>query len=505
MLAVKKKILLINMEYAQHEINEPINIDILLQYIPQEVFNDSNITVVYRDFFDATDIMIECFDVVLISTKVSSFLQMCNLLELCKDKIVIVGGILAICAYDELAKLYPNVIFNTGEGETNINDLLRLAYLSSTINVLKKSIISHNIPNICFYYEKYENVYHSERIVCDLKIQQYPKHHKLDDVISNKGLVRMETSRGCPWNKCSFCIMPWKFCGETWRPFSSVKIEEEINYLIQNGATQIIFTDEDFVGNYEHISNLCSIIDRCTSFCRQPISFGGSTSVLTLLKLGDNLDSCLQKMYDVGVKFIFIGVESGCDSQLLRYNKGVTASMNEKIIKKLQTYNFEIDFGFIMFDADTTIEELEENLNFINRTGLINTISRFTKKLRVTPHTVFYEDYKSRNKITSDFNINELYYEYDFCDPAIALICSYIEKLDTHILEESYHLQALIRSTASNDEKNLARKRLSFLRECGYIFLCKCVDCYKKNQMLLESEVFEIYSDFWSKGGICND
>ncbi|MDE7476820.1 MAG: radical SAM protein, partial [Lachnospiraceae bacterium] len=416
-------------------------------------------------------------------------------LELCREKIVIVGGILAICAFNELAELYSNVVFNTGEGETNIHSLLRLAHISLNIESFKQLIRKHVVSNVCFYDECHNEIYCSERSVCNLEIQPFSEHNKLADVICNNGLVRMETSRGCPWNKCTFCIMPWKYCGEAWRSFSNEKIEQEIKYLVQNGAIRLWFTDEDFVGNYEHICNLCCIINRCTLEIGYPILFGGSTSVLTLLKLGSNLDTCLQKMYDAGIVYLFIGIESGCDSQLMRYNKGVSAYMNEELIKKLQQYKFEIDYGFIMFDADTTMKELEENLKFIDRAGLRNTISRFAKKLRVTPHTVFYHEYLSRNLIVSGLNINELDYEYIFCDSMIDLIYFYVKKLDQHILKESYKLQALVRSTISEKEKKVVYIRLQHLRGCGYRFLINCVNQYNKNGMLLREDVSDIYEE----------
>lgn len=47
----KKQLLFVNMEYAQNEINEPINVDVLLQYFPTELFDKSNVTIMYRDFF----------------------------------------------------------------------------------------------------------------------------------------------------------------------------------------------------------------------------------------------------------------------------------------------------------------------------------------------------------------------------------------------------------------------------------------------------------------------
>ena len=155
--ATKKQLLFVNMEYTQDEINEPINIDILLDCFPQECFCYENTTVVYRDLCELHPINFEQFDVVLISSKLSSFYELHALLNACKDKIVIVGGILAIVSGNELAIRYPDVVFSTGEGETNLNSLLRLAYGASDSHSFKKSIVKSNIPNVCFFI-KNENI-----------------------------------------------------------------------------------------------------------------------------------------------------------------------------------------------------------------------------------------------------------------------------------------------------------------------------------------------------------
>lgn len=500
-----KQLLFINMEYKQDEINEPINIDTLLNCFPQELFCNNNTTVVYRDLYTLHPVNMEPYDVVLISSKLSSFLELQRLLKDCKGKIVIVGGILAIGASNELAIRYPDVVFCTGEGETNLCDLLRLAYSSTDPHTFKQAIIDSNIPNICFFHQVDNSVFSTERVVCDLSHSLFLNHKKICDVLEHDGLVRMETSRGCPWNRCSFCIMPWKFCGQTWRSFPNTKIENEISFLVQNGATQILFTDEDFVGNYEHIISLCNIILRIQLDCKQKVTFGGSTSVLTLSKLGNKLDYCLSKMQEVGIRLIFLGIESGCTNQLLRYNKGVTVAMNEAIIKKLQQYDFEIDYGYILFDADTTMSELAENLNFIERTGLKDSISRFAKRLRITPHTAFYEDYADRGLITSDLFIDDMSYEYAFCDSTIAMVCSYVEKLDALVLNEAYRLQAITRSTVKLEDRMLAHERLIGLRNCSYYFLHECVTQYDKSGKLMDEDIEMIFQSCLIQGGVSSE
>lgn len=489
----RKRLLLINMEYSQNEINEPINIDILLALFPNDLFDYENTSIIYRDLFDVTTDLIENFDIILISSKISSYPELRNILNMCTGKIVMIGGILAIGAPTELACAFPNVIINTGEAEKNVEILLRLAHTAKSVEEFKRLILENHVDNVCFYSQETDNVYHSKRTTCELTNCLPPKHLKVLDMLKCGGLVRMETSRGCPWNRCAFCIMPWKFCGKAWRSFSDAKIEAEIRYLIENGASQIWFTDEDFIGSRTHLSRLCSILERCNLLYQKDIQYGGSTSVFTLLRLGTALDTFLQRMHDVGINMIFIGIESGSESQLKRYNKGVTTEMNRDILTKLRQYEFEVDIGFIMFDADTNMDELEENLNFIQQNGLRTTISRFAKKLRITPHTALYEDYLQRGLITSALNLNELYYEYHFCDPAIEQIVSCIEKLDQQVLSESYRLQALLRSNQDRAKTEWAQNRLHKLRELGYLFLCACVNFYKRKNELSKSDIQNIY------------
>lgn len=489
----RKRLLLINMEYSQDEVNEPINVDILLALIPKDLFAPENTSLIYRDLSEDPPDEIRNSDIILISSKISSYPKLQHILDKCTGKLVIIGGILAIGAPEELATTFPDAVINTGEAETNIEILLRMAYLAKSVEEFKKIILENHVNNVCFYLWETGKIYHSERVACKLIDYPFLEHNRVSDMVQRGGLIRMETSRGCPWNQCTFCIMPWKFCEKTWRSFSEGKIEAEIEHLIRNGADQIWFTDEDFIGNCDHLSMLCSIVERCNASHEKNIRYGGSTSVFTLLNLESAIDSLLQKMHDAGIKFIFIGIESGSVSQLKRYNKGVTVEKNRQILAKLQQFKFEVDVGFIMFDADATMSELEENLDFIEQNGLRRSISRFAKKLRVTPHTALYDDYLQRGLITSVLNLNELYYEYRFCDPTIERITFYVEKLDRQVLMESYHLQAVLRSSRDPAETEWERTRLHELRDLGYQFLRMCVNLYKQKNELSESDIQMIY------------
>lgn len=129
----RKQLLLINMEYAQDEITEPINIDILSELFPKDLFDHENTSIIYRDRSDDISDLIGNFDIILISLKISSYPELRSILDKCAGKIVIVGGILVICAPKDLANTFPNVIINTEEAEKNIEILLRLACMAKSV------------------------------------------------------------------------------------------------------------------------------------------------------------------------------------------------------------------------------------------------------------------------------------------------------------------------------------------------------------------------------------
>lgn len=58
--------------------------------------------------------------------------------------------------------------------------------------------------------------------------------------------MRLEGSRGCSWNKCSFCCIGAKYADSNWNGFSIDKIITELVELSEYGFRSPYFTDEDF-------------------------------------------------------------------------------------------------------------------------------------------------------------------------------------------------------------------------------------------------------------------
>lgn len=73
-----------------------------------------------------------------------------------------------------------------------------------------------------------------------------------------------------------------------------------------------------------------------------------------------------------GADRIFVGVESGCEKQLKRYNKGTVPMQNVIAIRILTAIGMQVRIGFVMFDPlMPDIKELQENIEFLERTDAV--------------------------------------------------------------------------------------------------------------------------------------
>jgi radical SAM superfamily enzyme YgiQ (UPF0313 family) len=66
-----------------------------------------------------------------------------------------------------------------------------------------------------------------------------------------------------------------------------------------------------------------------------------------------------------GLFHVFLGIEDGTDSGLKKLNKHTTVERTKKSISILKKLKIEFDYGFMLFQPETTFESLKENLEFL--------------------------------------------------------------------------------------------------------------------------------------------
>ena len=92
-------VLIIDLEYPRSEINEPINIDTILDSFDDFVNCHTTFDIWYRTLGDTEPRDPSLYDLILISTKVGSFKILEQMLENFKGKNVVIGGMLVTFAH----------------------------------------------------------------------------------------------------------------------------------------------------------------------------------------------------------------------------------------------------------------------------------------------------------------------------------------------------------------------------------------------------------------------
>jgi radical SAM superfamily enzyme YgiQ (UPF0313 family) len=451
---------LIDVGTARNELNEPLAIEILSANL-KHFFPTAKIDVAYLQLTEQQKTNQELcgYDIIGISTKINSIETIEGFLSRMTEKsfdtrpLFVLGGLVATFAYKQLLLKYPNAICVLGEGEDAIVGIAKTVCDNPNDDIakIKKALHVRQIPNIALNMDGQIRI-SNRKLVC---LEELPKPSRefLSTVIKQRGLVRLEGSRGCSWGGCTFCGITAKYGCAKWRPFPVRHIIEQLEEISSAGGRYPYFTDEDFIGNNPKraIEIADAIIDAKT---KGRIAHDLAFYVNLPAKSVTKNRIALMKLKKAGLKEVFVGIESGSKTQLTRYGKNATVKDNAEALHTLRDLGLKIDIGFMMFDSEVTVTEVKENIDFLGKLGLIEHGERYIKRVRIEPET----ELASRlldEKLIDKFDIDTLSYPYNFKDPLIQLIADEYEDWEKPFKDKLYLLQALTRGEAfkSIDQK----------------------------------------------------
>ncbi|HEY8911678.1 MAG TPA: radical SAM protein [Desulfosporosinus sp.] len=180
--------------------------------------------------------------------------------------------------------------------------------------------------------------------------------------------VNLLGSRGC-YGGCTFCyINSFYGKGSLWRGRTPENIIAEIDELIaKHNIKEFYFTDPNFFGPGEKGQQRA--LHLATLLKSRNIRFGIEARV------NDLHDETVGALVEAGLHHLLIGLESGSDSSLKRINKMTTVAQNEKAIRILRKHGIEPNVGFIMFEPDSSLEDIRVNFEFLRRNDLVKNLS----------------------------------------------------------------------------------------------------------------------------------
>jgi len=175
-------------------------------------------------------------------------------------------------------------------------------------------------------------------------------------------------SRGC-YNHCSFCPVPvFYHDGSLWRGRSPQNVVEEMARLMHQGFRDFYFVDPNFVGPGRRGKS--RILELARLIRPLGITFGMETRP-------NDLDAeILEHLVSAGLQSLLLGIESASASVLGNLHKSSSQDSGERAISLCRSAGIEPQVGFLMFVPDSSIDDLEQNLEFLLRNNLLDRLDR---------------------------------------------------------------------------------------------------------------------------------
>ncbi len=372
------------------------------------------------------DTIIRNYDVVGFSVSSYTLEVLQEILHSCKlfDKKVVVGNQLAtylpdslfefFCAHSDVKK--ENLYMLLGEGEETIEKVIK--------KIHAKECDFHDIPNIV-YYSGENGLLHTKKEFIDLKNLKFIPSY-LDEINPEK-TYQMQLSRGCYWGACVFCTRYSFRHNKRWQSFNLTRIFADLKeIIITKDANNIEFCDDEFFGGRknENLIRAYCIAKKIKELCDQrgrKINYRIFTRPDFIFNKDDfeqnkKVQRLLFFMKKTGLARIYLGIESGCDSQLKRYNRGIDLEIIKGALKSLQEIDLKFDSGFILFDPDLELNEIIDNIKFYKENDIIETNQWFWRPMIANIGSIIGKRFLEMGK---EADLNSMSIEYSYSDKII--------------------------------------------------------------------------------------
>ena len=195
-----------------------------------------------------------------------------------------------------------------------------------------------------------------------------------------KGFIYL-SSRGCPHN-CAFCYNR-AFNKRRWRTHSVERVAEDLKKLKEKfGIETVAFMDDHFFIDKRRAFEILEKLKNEGIYCAE-----------MLLRIDEITEESVKRFYDLGVRRLFIGVESGSDRVLSLMNKNTTRKIITEKFRILRRYkDIAINCAMIIGYPTETMEEIEESIDLgIKLSGMIPGIVCTYQTFLPFPGTDAYE------------------------------------------------------------------------------------------------------------------
>lgn len=321
--------------------------------------------------------------------------------------IIVFGGILpTLCPEIVLKDTLADYVIQF-EGEET------LLQLANAVDNNQKNI---SLPNLITRY-------HSEKYSLNQRQRMNLQHAlpiSFEDVSDKKYVIKTKrygekgvsifTSKGCPYN-CSFCYNNAYNAG-LWRPFPVQWVLDTIDKLVKTYNIDVLFVfDDNFFVQY----------DRVIDILEGTRKIGHDIKWWAELRVDQALSISIrqyERLYDLGLRELYISPESGSDNVLKILNKGFTVKDIILANEHLSNTKLDISYSLMVGIPGETYEEMMATIDLSialrdgNKKASIWGINNYLPY----PGTVLYE--KAINSGFCSYNsLSDLLCRFDYKAP----------------------------------------------------------------------------------------
>jgi hypothetical protein len=199
----------------------------------------------------------------------------------------------------------------------------------------------------------------------NLDLLPFPRRDTFHEYFG-KPIASILSSRGC-WRSCAFCsIDAWYRSGggPKFRIRSIPNIVAEMKELyFKHGVRIFNFQDDNFfLPNHEQA------LARFTELRDQLFTEGMKEIAIAVKARPDSINrEAMSVLDDLGIFRVFLGVENASERALANLNRKCTRDQIEIALRILNDFDIHIAYNLLMFEPETTLEDIIINLRFIER------------------------------------------------------------------------------------------------------------------------------------------
>jgi radical SAM superfamily enzyme YgiQ (UPF0313 family) len=293
------------------------------------------------------------------------------------DSHIVVGGIFATFAHDRLLREVPEIdSVIRGDGDRPIVDLAEALRLGRPLEQVRGLTFRRaRAPR----GEDPIAVNPDAEPIRDLNELPWAARDDLPkivhEVLAGQRSVGMLAGRGCE-ARCNFCSIP-SFVREQGRRFRSPEdVVAEMKHLYSDwGVRHFRFYDDTLIGKGPRYTAWLE------EFSERVMDEMPGVHLDAMGVRADGVSEHLfRKLHAAGLRKVFVGLDAGTRTRLKSYQKPQTLSTGERTVAILKDLGIEANYGFIMFQPTTTLEEVRGSFEFLQRIEnykIHNLVNRF--------------------------------------------------------------------------------------------------------------------------------